>query len=158
MLRALLFLAITIFPAMAAAQGLTVGFGEMEQDSSLPVEVTSDSLSVNQNDGSAVFIGNVVVIQGEMRMTADKVNVYYLEDQSAIEKMIAVGDVLLVRGPDAAEGNRAIYSPEAGTVKMYGDVLVVQETTTIASDRMTVHLNNNTAEMHGRVKTILRNQ
>lgn len=158
MLRTLLILTLGLFPVLASAQGLKVGFGSMQQDSDLPVEVTADSLSVNQNDGSAVFSGNVKISQGEMHMTADKVNVHYAEGQAGIARLIAEGDVLLVQGTDAAEAQKAIYSIEDGSVKMSGNVMVVQEATTITADSMTVDLNSNTAQMHGQVKTILRNQ
>ncbi|MGR3635624.1 MAG: lipopolysaccharide transport periplasmic protein LptA [Shimia sp.] len=159
MLRTLLILAISLFPAMASAQGFQVGFGDMQQDSGLPVEVTADSLSVNQNDGSAVFSGNVKIVQGEMRMTANKVNVHYSSAGTVgIARLVAEGDVLLAQGKDIAEAEKAEYSIEDGSVHMSGNVMVLQENTSITADEMTVDLNSNTAEMHGRVKTILRNQ
>ncbi|SFL06713.1 lipopolysaccharide transport periplasmic protein LptA [Shimia haliotis] len=158
MLRALLIMAVSFFPAFASAQGIKVGFGDMKQDSSLPVEVTAESLSVNQNDGSAVFSGDVKITQGAMHMTADKVNVFYQEGQVGIARLVAEGNVLLVQGSDAAEAQKAEYSIENGSVVMSGDVMVVQQATTITADSMSVNLNDNTAQMHGQVKTILRNQ
>ncbi|KPA23450.1 LPS-assembly protein LptD [Shimia sp. SK013] len=158
MLRTLLILVISLFPAMASAQGFQVGFGNMQQDSALPVEVTADSLSVNQNDGSAIFSGNVKIVQGEMHMTANKVNVHYSTGTVGIARLIAEGDVLLVQGTDIAEAEKAEYSIEDGSVHMTGNVMILQENTSISADEMTVDLKSNTAEMHGRVKTILRNQ
>ena len=43
------------------AQGASVAFGTISQDTSLPVEVTSDELSVDQETGTAIFTGNVVI-------------------------------------------------------------------------------------------------
>ena len=71
MLRPLLLtLLCALGPAAALAQDAAISFGGLKQDTSLPVEVKADSLAVNQADGSATFTGNVLVGQGEMRLSA----------------------------------------------------------------------------------------
>ena len=95
---------MTLGAISAAAQETQVAFGATQADPSLPVEVTSEKLNVNQEDGSAEFLGNVIVIQGEMRLTAERVLVIYNEERSGIERMEATEDVVLVSPPDAAEG------------------------------------------------------
>lgn len=158
LLRIMLLFALASFPLTAMAQGFKVAFGQMEQDSDLPVEVTADSLSVNQNDGSAVFSGNVSISQGDMKMTADKVDVHYHAESQGIARLVATGDVLLIQGQDIAEAQAADYNIDNGTVRMTGDVTVVQANNTITADEMIVNLTDNTAQMHGRVKTILRTE
>jgi len=66
-------LVLACLPLMLDAQGARVAFGSTEQDRSQPVEVTSDSLNVNQNDNTAVFEGDVVIAQGAMRLAAPRV-------------------------------------------------------------------------------------
>lgn len=156
--RAMLITALTLLPIAVAAQGFKVAFGELQQDTALPVEVTADSLSVNQNDGSAVFEGAVAIIQGDMRMTADKVNVHYHPETRGIARLLAEGNVLIVQGEDAAEAEQADYSIEDGTILMTGAVTLVQTSNTITADKMLLNLANNTAQMTGRVKTILRTE
>ena len=63
--------------APVLAQSANVAFGAIKADPSLPVEVTADTLDVNQENGSAEFLGNVVVGQGEMRLSAKRVLVIY---------------------------------------------------------------------------------
>ncbi len=138
------------------AQGTNVAFGTFKADPTLPVEVTADSLDVNQADGSAEFIGNVLVGQGEMRLSAQKVLVIYNQEASGIERMLATGDVVLVNGPDAAEADQAEYTIESGVILMTGNVLLTQGQNALTSDRMTVNLTTGTANMAGRVKTILQ--
>lgn len=146
---------IALSPALAAAQGTNVAFGAVKADPSLPVEVTADSLDVNQATGSAEFKGNVLVGQGEMRLSAQRVFVIYSEDSSGIDRLEATGDVVLVSGPDAAEAQRADYSVATGVIVMTGNVLLTQGKNALTSDRMTVNLSSGTAQMNGRVKTIL---
>jgi lipopolysaccharide export system protein LptA len=138
------------------AQGTQVAFGTIRQDTSAPIEVSADELNVDQETGAAVFNGNVVIGQGEMRLSAPKVLVNYRQDQAGIEQMEATGGVTLVSGQDAAESQRAVYSIDTGEIVMTGNVLLTQGRSAISSDRMTVNLKDGTARMQGSVKTILQ--
>ncbi|WP_371224739.1 LptA/OstA family protein [Roseovarius sp. 2305UL8-3] len=143
-------------PGLALAQTAQVAFGNTQQDSNLPVEVTADNLAVNQNDGTAVFTGNVLIGQGAMRLSAPRVLVVYLEDQSGIEQLKASGGVTLVSGDDAAEAANADYNIETGLIEMQGDVLLVQGPNALTADKMFVDTKAGTARMSGRVKTVLQ--
>ena len=143
---------------MAAAQGTQVAFGSVSQDSTLPVEVTADVLDVDQNDGTAVFTGNVLIGQGEMRLSAPRVLVVYLADQSGIDRLQATGGVTLVSGEDAAEAQRADYNVQTGMIEMQGDVLLVQGRSALTAEAMTVDTRAGTARMTGRVKTVLQSE
>ena len=137
------------------AQGANVNFGTFKADPTLPVEVTSDSLDVNQASGSAEFLGNVLIAQGEMRLSAQKVLVVYNQEAGGIDRLEAIGDVVLVNGPDAAEADRAEYTIDSGTIVMTGNVALTQGPNVLTSDRMTVNLTTGTANLVGRVKTII---
>nr|WP_239032425.1 lipopolysaccharide transport periplasmic protein LptA [Leisingera sp. MMG026] len=160
-MRALIFcLPLAVFPSLVAAQTASVAFGAVKSDPSQPVEVTADNLAVNQANGSAEFTGNVLIIQGIMRLSADKVLVIYktadeTDAQAGIERLEATGNVVLVSGPDAAEAQRAEYTIDQGTIVMTGNVLLNQKSGTLASNRLEVNLTSGTAKMAGRVKTIL---
>lgn len=144
-------------PLSARAQGAEVAFGGIRADTSLPVEVTADTLSVNQTDGTATFSGNVLVVQGEMRLSAERVEVVYGgTDRSRIERLHASGKVTLVSGKDAAEAADAVYTIESGAVEMTGAVLLTQGTSTIAGQKLVVDLASGTGRMEGRVTTVLQ--
>ncbi|MCZ4353376.1 lipopolysaccharide transport periplasmic protein LptA [Roseovarius aestuarii] len=141
---------------VASAQGTQVAFGNVSQDSSLPVEVTADSLDVDQNDGTAIFSGNVLIGQGEMRLSAPRVTVVYLKDNSGIDRLQATGGVTLVSGEDAAEASQADYNVQTGMIDMQGDVLLVQGRSALTAEKMIVDTKAGTARMSGRVKTVLQ--
>lgn len=145
-------------PVIAAAQGAQVAFGNTRQDSRLPVEVTADNLDVNQENGTAVFTGNVLIGQGEMRLAAPRVLVVYKSDQSGIESLEATGGVTLISGPDAAEASRADYNIDTGQIELRGNVLLVQGANTLTGNEMFVDTQAGTARMVGDVKTILQSQ
>ena len=148
-----------LLPALAAplgAQGTSVAFGGMKADPTLPVEVTSDSLSVNRTDGTALFTGNVVVSQGKLRLTAGEVRVEYAAGGSGrVERMKATGGVTLVSATEAAEAREALYSVASGTVVMTGDVLLTQGANAMRGQTLTVDLTAGTGRMEGRVRTML---
>lgn len=146
--------AVVLLPVMVLAQGAQVAFGG-NQDTSAPVEVTADSLSVNQKDGTALYTGNVIIAQGEMRLAAPRVLVVYSEAQQKIQRLEATGGVTMVSGSEAAEAERADYSPEDGVVVMSGNVLLTQGASALTSQKMTVNLESGTAQLSGRVKTVL---
>ena len=151
-----LMVCLVLVPLTVYGQGTDVSFGGIRADTSQPVEVTADQLNVNQNDGTAIFTGNVVVIQGDMRLTAPRLQVEYAtEDKSEIERLHATGGVTMISGPEAAEAQEAVYTVADGEVVLTGDVLLTQEGSTMSGQQLFVDLDSGTGRMEGRVKTIL---
>ena len=157
-LRLFLPVIILLLPAISAAQGGKVAFGNSKQDSTLPIEIMADGLSVDQNQNTATFAGNVLIGQGEMRLSAPLVLVIYRADKSGIKMLKASGGVTLASGEDAAEAARAEYNVDTGKIEMHGNVLLVQGQTILTGDRMYVDTISNTARMAGRVKTVLNQE
>ena len=155
MLRFALLFSMVVAGLPAHAQGIS--FGPFRQDPEEPVEVTSERLEVDQEGGIATFIGDVLVVQGEMRLTAPRVRVEYTPgDEGGIDEMHATGGVTMVNGEETAEGADAVYAVEAGTVVMTGDVIVTQGSNVVAGERLYVDLDTGTGTMEGRVRTIFR--
>jgi lipopolysaccharide export system protein LptA len=155
-LRPLIICIALLGSVPAFAQGTNVAFGTIRQDTTAPVEVTADNLAVDQATGKAVFEGNVLIGQGELRLSAQKVEVVYRSNSAGIASLEATGGVTLVSGADAAEASRADYNIDSGTIVMTGDVLLTQGPSVLTAQKMTVDLENGTARMSGRVKTILQ--
>ena len=91
-----LFLAMALalaLPLAAVAQGTGVSLSGLKQDPGLPVEVGADQLSIDQATGIATFSGNVVIVQGAMKLSAASVVVEYLQGESGssgrINRLIA---------------------------------------------------------------------
>ena len=151
--RTLMVAAMVLLPFAGHAQGTDITFGGIKADTSLPVEVQADSLQVNQADGTAVFAGNVVVPQGEMRLTAGTVNVEYSKDKQAVARLFASGGVTLKSGPDAAESAEATYTIDSGDVVMTGNVLLTQGQAAISGQKLVLNLTTGNGRMEGRVTT-----
>lgn len=148
-----LALILSLAGGQVAAQGTSVSFGGLKADTSLPVEVTAENLTVNQADGTATFAGDVLVKQGEMRMQAGEVRVEYDATGKAIARLHAKGGVLLVNAADAAQAETALYTIGTGEVVMSGGVLMTQGATAIKGDQLHINLKSGTGRMEGGVTT-----
>lgn len=159
MLRPVIF-ALCLSPWLAlagTAAAQTVAFGGVKADTKAPVEVTAEKLSVNQSTGEATFEGKVLIGQGAMRLSADRVTVSYAKGgQQKIDKLTATGGVTLVSGPDAAEASEAVYEVATGAIVLTGDAIVTQGQNVLAGDRIEVDLADGTASVAGRVRTVLQ--
>jgi lipopolysaccharide export system protein LptA len=158
MIRAISLAAFALLVAgPVEAQGTEIAFGGLKADTSQPVQVTADGLSVDQTDGNAVFTGNVVVTQGALKLTAAELHVEYATgaDQK-IERMHATGGVTLVNGTEAAQAQEAVYEVAAESVIMRGDVVLTQGKNAMSGQTLTVDLTTGKGRMEGRVTTILQ--
>ncbi len=146
-------------PATAQQQVSGVPFGVAgDHDPDQPVEITSDSLTVDQRANTATFRGSVVVGQGALRLAADEVEVQYgegPEGETSVEQIRASGAVTVTSGQEAAEGAEALYRVDAGTIEMAGDVIVTQGPNAISGDRLRIDLEDGVAAIEGRVQTIV---
>lgn len=150
--RALL-LSVVLTASAAQAQQATIAFGDLEQDTTLPVQVTADQLAVNNADGSAVFSGNVAVTQGEMTLAAAEVSVTYGADQSEIDQLVASGGVTITNLADKASAAEAVYTIDTGVIVLTGNVQLAQGGSTMQGQKLTINLKDGTGIMEGRVTT-----
>ena len=158
MLRALLLI-LALAPGVALSQGTDVSFGAIGRNIDSPVEITADTLQIDQENGRATFVGNVVVGQGEMRLTGDEVEVAYATDNGgpgAVEELEARGNVTFVSGDEAAEARNGRYTVAGAQLVLTGDVVLTQGTTTIAGDRLTVDVAAGAGVMEGRVRVVFQ--
>ncbi|MBC7739335.1 MAG: lipopolysaccharide transport periplasmic protein LptA [Candidatus Saccharibacteria bacterium] len=140
-------------PAVAQ-DGSAIAFGGLKTDTTQPVQVTSDQLAISQADGTAVFTGNVVIVQGAMKLQAAKVQVNYSADKKAIQNLHAEGGVTLTTGTDAATSDSADYSPDSGELILQGSVVLTQGPAALSGQKLILNLASGLGTMSGRVTTI----
>lgn len=153
----LFFLCLFLSPIGALAQSTNLSVDSGAFDSGLPVEVSADTFSVDQQNGQAVFDGNVLVVQGDVRMSAGKVVIVYSTDEGSangIDQLVASGGVTFVTPTDAAEAADAVYSVTGSTVTLTGDVLLTQGQNALSGEKLVVDLTSGAAQMEGRVRTV----
>ena len=152
-LKSVVVYLIVAFASPVLAQ-TDINLGTLNADPNAPVEITADTLSIDQASGSAVFEGNVVLGQGDLRLSAGRVQVVYSDASGDISRLSASGGVTFVTDTEAAEAATAEYNLDDGTLVMTGDVLLTQGASAISADTMRVNLSTGAAQMEGRVRTI----
>ena len=150
------FCALVYLSPVAALSQTDIALGGISADPSAPVEVTADSLTVDQNSRSAVFTGNVVIGQGALRIAAGEVRVIYDAVTGDIGQLLASGGVTFVTATEAAEAQNADYNLTTGFLTLTGDVLLTQGASALSADTMIVNLTDGTARMEGRVRTVFQ--
>ena len=115
-----------------------------------PVKITADTFVVDDATRLATFTGNVVVTRTSMTVWAPKVVVDYGEGgPSNIKSFVASGGVRIKTKEQDATGDRAIYDPAAETLRITGNVMVVNASSTVGSSDLLINLNDNTTVFTG---------
>ncbi len=143
-----------LLPGLATAQ-TQMALGGLTADPSAPVEVTAESLSVDQATGRATFEGDVLIGQGDMKISAATVEVVYDDASGEIARLEAVGGVTFVTATEAAEADSAVYDISGGMLTLIGDVLLTQGRTALSSQRMEINLAAGTAQLTGGVRSVI---
>ena len=133
-----------------------IDLGGISADPKAPVEVSADNLSVDQDSGTAVFSGNVVIGQGDLRLSAGSVRVVYSDSTGDIAQLLATDGVTLVTDSEAAEAATADYNLTTGILTLSGSVLLTQGASALSAEQMTIDLNSGRAQMSGRVRTVFQ--
>jgi len=149
-----------LFSAPAVAQDVQITFGSSLRLDNSAVEVTADSLEVDQTTGASMFSGNVLAVQGGMRISAESLRLEYEPGARAgtrrIGTLTASGNVAMVTETEAIEAQRAIYSLNEQRLEMIGDVVLVQGPNLLSGERFVADLRSGSGRMIGRVRTIIQ--
>ncbi|MDE0850073.1 lipopolysaccharide transport periplasmic protein LptA [Yoonia sp.] len=144
-----------LLAAPLAAQ-TNIDLGGITTNPNAPVEVAADSLSVDQETGTAIFEGNVVIGQGDLRIGASRAQVVYDGATGNIASFEASGGVTFATATEAAEAQNANYDLINGKLVLTGDVILTQGPSALSADRMTIDVKTGNAQMEGRVRTVFQ--
>ena len=123
-------------------------------DTSLPIEITADTLEVQQNPGVAIFRGNVDAVQGEMNLRADLLTVHYRKGEdgkNAISLIEAEGNVFLSSPSEMAQGEKGVYNIDASTIELNGAVVLTRGENVIRGNRLVLNLATGQSKMESGV-------
>ncbi|MEM7462151.1 MAG: LptA/OstA family protein [Pseudomonadota bacterium] len=151
----------------ALAQNLGGAFDGM-RNSGEPIQIQADRLEVADQKGTAVFSGNVEVVQGSTFLKTSKLLVYYGKDAQGnagpggnVKRIEATGKVAVRSNDQFASANRAVVNMETQMATLDGDVSVSQGTNIITGCLVTVNMKTNDigvepcAGKGGRVKVLI---
>ena len=107
--------------------------------------ITSDDLIIDETAKRAVFTGNVIITQPDLKLWANKVIVHYGPDgPSDITDFEALGNVKIEQPEQTVIADRSIYDPKTKILKLYGNVRVTNDSGTITGSELIVDTKNGT--------------
>jgi lipopolysaccharide export system protein LptA len=133
-----------------------------------PVSIDADKLVYYDKEKKAIYSGNVVVIQGDTKMTCSVMTVFLDRSPapgaapadgakaasagstgsspgSGVKRMEATGPVTVVSKTQVATGDRAIYDKLENKVQLIGHVTLSDGQNTTKGDRLTYDLKTSQA-------------
>jgi lipopolysaccharide export system protein LptA len=150
MTRAILLLVLlSTVPAMAQAPSL-VG----KHDPNAPINVSADKFQADSNAKTGTWSGNVLVVQGDMRMRANSVRLNVVGKDNKPDKILASGNVV-VDSPNSGTvtGDNGVYDVVARTVTMTGKVVLTRQKDVMRGNQLTVNLETGVATLGSGAKT-----
>ena len=118
-----------------------------------PVNITADKFVIDETSSKATFTGNVVVKRRTLTVWAPTVVVDYGEGgPSDIKTFVASGGVRIKTSAQDVTGDRAIYDPRTQKLRVTGNVMVVNATSTVGGPDMLVDLKTDTTTFVGNGK------
>jgi lipopolysaccharide export system protein LptA len=128
-------------------------------DRDQPIKITAQKLEVLQLERQSIFTGDVVAIQGEMTLSADKLIVYLQKTQQQIDRLEAIGGVKFVQLDRVATADRAVFQQVEEILVLTGNAVVTQGENTVSGDEITLFIQENRTLIKGsktnRVKAII---
>jgi lipopolysaccharide export system protein LptA len=115
-----------------------------------PIAVSADTLEVDYRARLLKYTGNVVVTQGDMRLSSNSLTVT-LDDAAAdrVKEVVADGQVRLSQGERWASGGHAVFDEARNTVVLSDNAELHDGPNEVKGDRVKVFLNEQRSVVEG---------
>jgi lipopolysaccharide export system protein LptA len=159
----LILAALLLCTPVRAQEGVTSAFEGFSGRGDQPVNIEADRLDVQEQNQTATFEGNVVVVQGTSKLQTNKLTIFYEKggDQKAaqaapqgdvvtgrqIKRLEADGNVIVTSGEQKATGNRGVFNMATNKAQLIGNVVVTQGPNVLKGDILHVDLTTQTSRV-----------
>jgi len=132
------------FGSLAGAQAIA-GF-----NSNQPVDYAADRIELQDRQNRVVLSGNVVITQGDLRLTAGRTNVAFTDAGTLrIQRIDATGGVTVIRGEERASGAAAVYDFNRRVIVLSGGVALRRRGDTLNGGRLVIDLDSGLSSIDG---------
>lgn len=141
------------------------------RQSNEPITITSDNLEYEYKDGVIVYRGDVVAVQGDVKVRSNELRITLAksagqEDEAAplgassakLEGVVASGNVRIDQGTRWAVGGKATFDQKNRTLVLTESPVLHDGPNEVAGDRVVVYLDEDRSVVEGgrrRVKAVL---
>jgi lipopolysaccharide export system protein LptA len=114
-----------------------------KHDNSAPINISSDNFEGDLETKIGTYVGNVIVIQGDYKLRADKMNVHVVDGKAS--SIDGAGNVLFNSGIETASGDTGVYDLDARTVTLDGRVVLTKAKDVMRGTHLVMNLDTNKA-------------
>lgn len=119
-------------------------------NSNAPVSYAADRIELQDRQNRVVLAGDVVIEQGDLRLTAARTTVAYADSGTlSIQRINATGDVTVARGPERATGAAGVYDFNRRVIVLSGGVVLNRGGDTLRGGRLVIDLDTGLSSMDG---------
>lgn len=128
------------------------------------VEIDSDELKYFTEANKAIFKGNVVATQGEMKLYSNECVVLFEKksekaEQNSVKSIELSGKVKIITLKEHIESDKGFYDTAKGTITLIGNVKLFQDKNTLYGDKLVHNVNTGesiiTSSGKSRVKAVI---
>jgi lipopolysaccharide export system protein LptA len=114
-----------------------------------PINIQSDSLSLDYKSNSVMFRGHVRALQAGSELQSETLEVKYGKDFHEVQELIANNNVRMSRGTQWATSDHAVLNEQNHTVVLTGSPVVHDGNDQITGSRITVYLQSGKSVVEG---------
>ncbi len=139
-----------------------------------PIQIEADRLDFLDKEATAVYMGNVDAVQGDARIRAEKLTIFFEKNQGDdgggglgsgvgdVQRLVAEGEVFYMTPQEKAKGDRGVYNYQDDTITLTGNVTLTRGENVIVGDRLVVDISEGRSRMESdsrakgeRVRTVI---
>lgn len=147
----------TVMAGAALAQTAQTQMPGLQLSGNQPIQIESNKLEVRQNDNTAIFSGDVTVVQGKTLLKAGKMTVFYAKGTGSaatgsanIDKLDVEDKVYVKSETQEATGDRGTFDMKNEVLILTGDKVVLTDgPNVLVGCKLTVHMKSGEANFDG---------
>ena len=119
-------------------------------NSNQPVNFDADRIELQDRQNRVVLSGNVIIRQGDLRLTAGRTTVSYTDAGTLqIQRIDATGGVVVTRGNERASGTAGVYDFNRRMIVLSGNVALRRGSDSLNGGRLTIDLRTGLSSVDG---------
>jgi lipopolysaccharide export system protein LptA len=116
-------------------------------DTQKPIAVNADSFTADLMAETGTYIGNVIVVQGEVKLRADNVTVAAPGGKAT--RLEARGNVVVDSPSGTAKGTTAVYDVPGEVIRLAGPVVLTKDQNVMRGSALVVEVATGRARLTG---------
>ncbi len=148
---------LSLLALTSAAQGQT---RPVTPDADQPIDINADNLEVRQDKNLAIFSGNVIAVQGQIKLRAEQLRVWYRTsadsgsgnaagNNGTIIRIDAIEQVFVSSATETAQGDIGIYEVADQRLTLTGAVILTRGENVLRGNKLVMNLATGQSQISG---------